>query len=103
MKKNFNKIWKSFLTEGIVKYDKKVVDYLSYLHDKFENMDLDDLQKTLDSGPYSNIYYSEEIVIPYRELLGEDRYREKISHGFILFHYLHVAKIDRDEANKHLS
>ena len=100
MKKNFNKIWKSFLTEGIVKYDKKVVDYLSYLHDKFENMDLDDLQKTLDSGPYSNIYYSEEIVIPYRELLGKDRYREKIEHGFILLHYLHVSKMDRGEVNK---
>jgi len=100
MKRNFNKIWKSFLKEGIVKYDKKVVDYLSYLYDKFENMDLADLQKALDSGEYSNIYYSEEIVIPYKELLGEDRYRENIAHGFILFHYLHVSKMDRAEVNK---
>tara|TARA_Y100001973_G_scaffold102335_1_gene167183 strand:- start:39 stop:1223 length:1185 start_codon:yes stop_codon:yes gene_type:complete len=100
MKRNFNKIWKSFLTEGIVKYDKKVVDYLAYLYDKFENMDLADLQKALASGPYSNVYYSEEIVIPYRELLGEDQYREEIEHGFILLHYLHVSKMDRGDVNK---
>tara|TARA_Y100000592_G_scaffold95632_1_gene162577 strand:- start:3244 stop:4437 length:1194 start_codon:yes stop_codon:yes gene_type:complete len=100
MKRNFNKIWKSFLKEGIVKYDKKVVDYLSYLYDEFKNMDSADLQKALDSGQYSNIYYSEEIVIPYRELLGEDQYRQEIAHGFILFHYLHVSKMDRDEVNK---
>lgn len=103
MKKNFNKTWKKFLSEGTLRYDEQTVGYLADVITKYDSMDQDELNKILKKSSYDQTYYNEKIEIPYSRILEErDTDRTTLVNGLILFHYFHVSGMDQQKASEML-